>query len=90
MEELLNYLIEQKEERTAKIEAFYIACKELEEAKEKFAAFGDMSGAVEEVSKLNEFIERVSYEIGAVDDGGYQGVTEEVASDGAVTDGEEA
>lgn len=88
MDELLNYLIGQREERAAKIEAFDLACKELEDAKEKVAAFGDMSEAVKEVAKLDEFIERVSTSLGVVDDSANE--TEEVASDGAVTDGEEA
>lgn len=88
MEELLNYLIEQRKERADKIDAFDAACKELEAAKDKVEAFGDMSEIVRDVAKLDEFIAQVSTNLGVVDDAAVE--TGEVASDGAVTDGEEA
>lgn len=78
MEKLLNYLICQRNERAAKVNEYARACEDLEAAKKKVEAFGDMSSVLEDIKELDGYIEQVSTSIGAVE-------PEEVASDGEVT-----
>lgn len=53
---LIGYLKEQKAEREDKLNAFNAACAELAAAQEKVESFGDMSGVIAEVEKLDGFI----------------------------------
>lgn len=54
--DLLNYLIGQREERAKKVEEYNAAVAVLEDAKKKVEAFGDVIGLPAEIEKLDGFI----------------------------------
>lgn len=93
MDELLNYLIAQREERAAKLAEYAAAVAEyndafevLKEAEAKVDAFGDMSALTAEVEKLDGFIAEIAAKsAGAVE----EPVAEEVADAEVVTEAEE-
>lgn len=64
MEELLNYLIRQREERKEKVAEYEDAVKELEAAKAKVDAFGNIGGVLTDIETLDRHIATVSEKIG--------------------------
>lgn len=79
--ELLNYLIEQRKERAAKLEAYNEAVALLEAAKKNVESFGDVSGYASEIEKLDGFIASI---LGEETE---ESAPAEVAEDGGVADG---
>lgn len=81
MEELLNYLIAQREERASKVSKYEEAVKELEAAKAKVDAFGDIGCTITEIETLERHIATVSEKIGAVEVEEEAGIEDEVVAD---------
>ena len=80
--DLLNYLIEQRKERAAKLEAYNEAVALLEEAKKNVESFGDVGGYAAEIEKLDGFIESI------IGDGERaESAPAEEVEDGGVADG---
>ena len=67
MEELLNYLIQQKEEREQRKAEYNQALRELEIIQRRLADFGDITLVDMEIKQLGKFIDEVSDKIGAVE-----------------------
>lgn len=80
--ELLNYLIEQRNERAEKLGAYDQAVALLEAAKRNVESFGDVSGYAAEIKKLDGFIESILGEGDAS-----EGDQAEDVEDGGVADG---
>lgn len=85
----LAYLKGQKDEREVKLAAYNEAKAELEAAKEKVVSFGDMSGIISDVEKLNGLICRIEDQINGEPDSDVEQPQEEgVADEVVVTEAE--
>lgn len=69
METLLDYLIRNKAEREEKLAEYDAAVLAFERAKERVESFGNVTLLKEEIAKLTAYVQEVSDQQGAVEDG---------------------